>query len=243
MSNQLGPYELNTIVTGDARELAKAIPDESVDFVLWDPDYGVGVDYGNGEILDSEAAITFVQEMLPILLSKSRTGQAVMFWSGSVQSVRVLLAADLAWPIRYMGIWYKANGAGPTGNGFARRFETWFWLNDGRSKPNTEWHALPDVLNVSRVVPGHKEAIGHPSQKPVELLVRLIRFFTCAGDIVLDPTAGSGSTAVAAKLTGRRYLGFELNPDYTEMARDRVGATPVPLFVSGHKQLTFEVAP
>ena len=229
--DKLGPYKLNSIVMGDARELAKAIPDNSVDFVLWDPDYGVGMDYGPTS-LSADQAIEDLLAILTEMKRASKTGQAVIFWSGSLGRIKILFKSGIEdiWPLYYFGIWYKPNSAGPTGNGLARRFETWFWLKDGK-KPVTEWRFLPDVLKVNRVVPGHIEAVAHPSQKPIDLLVQLIRFFTKPGDIVVDPTIGSGSTAVACILTGRQFLGFELNPEYIEIAQQRIANTQPPLFV------------
>jgi site-specific DNA-methyltransferase (adenine-specific) len=227
---------MNNIICGDAFELIKQVPDKSVDLILWDPDYGVGVDYGNGKIA-RDYALEFVVEMLKVLKPKSKTGQAIVFWSGSNERVKAFYSSpiDSIWPIHYLGIWYKPNGAGSSGNGLARRFETWFWLKDG-DKPKSEWGHLPDVLSECRVVPGHKEAVSHPSQKPVKLLERLIRFFTKPGDLILDPTIGSGSTAVASIQTGRNFIGFELNAEYVQMANTRIATAQPPLFVANAAQ-------
>ena len=72
----------------------------------------------------------------------------------------------------------------------------------------------------------------HPTQKPVDLMRYLIRTYTNAGDLVLDFTAGSGSTGVAAILEGRRFIGIELDPAYAEIARRRCreAAAQPPLF-------------
>ena len=58
----------------------------------------------------------------------------------------------------------------------------------------------------------------HPTQKPVNLLMRLIEIFTDEGDVVIDPVAGSGSTCVAAYKAGRKTHGFEIKKDYYEKA-------------------------
>lgn len=63
---------------------------------------------------------------------------------------------------------------------------------------------------------------GHPAPFPVELAERLIRMFSFAGDTILDPFVGQGSTCVAAIATGRHSIGNELEPDYFDMAQANV---------------------
>jgi DNA modification methylase len=67
-----------------------------------------------------------------------------------------------------------------------------------------------------------KENYGHPTQKPVGLLGYLILNRTDAGDLVLDPFAGSGSTLVAAKLLGRESTGIELDEKFIKLMEDRL---------------------
>ena len=64
--------------------------------------------------------------------------------------------------------------------------------------------------------------VGHPAPFPVELPEQLIRLYTFADDLVLDPFMGSGSALVAAARLGRRYVGYDLDPAYVELARRRV---------------------
>ncbi|MCU1359300.1 MAG: putative modification methylase [Ilumatobacteraceae bacterium] len=70
--------------------------------------------------------------------------------------------------------------------------------------------------------------VGHPAPFPVALPERLIHLHTYVGDVVLDPFMGSGTTAVAAKRTGRRYIGYDTDPDYVAAAIDRVNRQPEP---------------
>ena len=66
----------------------------------------------------------------------------------------------------------------------------------------------------------------HPTQKPVESLKPLISAFTKPGSVVLDAFCGSGSTLVAAKQTGRRFIGIELDPDHHRTAAHRLRHLP-----------------
>ncbi len=80
---------------------------------------------------------------------------------------------------------------------------------------------------------------GHPAPYPIEIAERLIRMFSFAGDVVLDPFAGTGSTTLAAIAAGRNSISNEIEPAYLEIARQRVlssiamakplGATPAML--------------
>lgn len=64
--------------------------------------------------------------------------------------------------------------------------------------------------------------VGHPAPFPVELPYRLIQLYTFTGDIILDPFIGSGTTAVATLMSGRKYIGYEINPQYAELAEARI---------------------
>ena len=64
--------------------------------------------------------------------------------------------------------------------------------------------------------------IGHPAPFPVELPRRCIEFYTFKGDIILDPFAGAGTTAIAAIKTGRNYIGFDISQDYVDLSNKRI---------------------
>jgi hypothetical protein len=65
---------------------------------------------------------------------------------------------------------------------------------------------------------------GHQTQKPLALMEQLVRLFSDQGELILDPFTGSGTTGVAAVRLGRRFVGWEMNPVYSEMARRRLAA-------------------
>ena len=93
---------------------------------------------------------------------------------------------------------------------------------------------LPSTATISReefmeattdlweLAPESATRVGHPAPFPVELPQRLIDLYTYESDVVLDPFMGSGTTAIAAVRTGRRYIGFETDPTYAELATQRV---------------------
>jgi site-specific DNA-methyltransferase (adenine-specific) len=69
---------------------------------------------------------------------------------------------------------------------------------------------------------GGEPRTGHQTQKPLALMETLVRLFSNHDELILDPYAGSGTTGVAAIRLGRRFLGWEKDPTYAEIARRRL---------------------
>jgi len=74
----------------------------------------------------------------------------------------------------------------------------------------------------SKISNGQKKGVHHPAPFPLDLPLRLILLYTNVDDIVLDPFMRSGSSAIAAKLTQRHYIGYEISPEYVELANERI---------------------
>ena len=72
----------------------------------------------------------------------------------------------------------------------------------------------------------------HPTQKPLELMSELVVVHSKKGDVILDPFMGSGTTGIASKFLKRNFIGFEINPIYFDIAKERIDKTPsdFPLF-------------
>lgn len=81
---------------------------------------------------------------------------------------------------------------------------------------------ISDVWEIPFLNPKAKERVGYPTQKPVELLDRIIRLSTDEGDCVLDPFCGSGTTLVSSKLLGRKFIGIDINPEAIRLCRQRL---------------------
>lgn len=89
----------------------------------------------------------------------------------------------------------------------------------GKSKKGVP---LSDVWEIPYLNPKAKERVGYPTQKPILLLEQIIKLVTDKNDIVLDPFMGSGTTMVAAKMLGRRYIGIDISKKAVELAEDRL---------------------
>ena len=83
---------------------------------------------------------------------------------------------------------------------------------------------LASTLDVWSMPSESARRVGHPAPFPIELPEQLIQLYTFVDDLVLDPFMGSGSTLVAAEMLGRRYVGYDTDPEYVSIARERVAA-------------------
>ncbi|MEN8238645.1 MAG: site-specific DNA-methyltransferase [Actinomycetota bacterium] len=86
----------------------------------------------------------------------------------------------------------------------------------------TKEEFLEATVSIWDILPESARRVGHPAPFPVELPRRLIELYTFAGDLVLDPFVGSGTSAVAAVEANRRYVGYDLSREYLEIAERRI---------------------
>ena len=94
--------------------------------------------------------------------------------------------------------------------------------NKGRLSGNPLGKNPGDIWEIPNVKANHVEKTEHPCQFPVELVERLVLSMTDAGDWVLDPYLGAGSSAIAALMHGRRVIGAEILSEYVALARERL---------------------
>ena len=123
-----------------------------------------------------------------------------------------------------MVVWDK----GPIGMGwhYRRSYETVLvaqkpgaacrWFDETNAIENI---IRPGANNIRKIIPNATE---HPTPKPWQLAAHFIELHTKPGDLVLDPFMGGGSTAEACKRTGRRFLGFEIDPHWFAVSLQRI---------------------
>jgi len=98
-----------------------------------------------------------------------------------------------------------------------------------KGSKNGQWSGNPkgknptDVWDIPNVKANHVEKTDHPCQFPVAIAQRLVKALTSRNDFVVDPFMGSGTTAVAAALEGRRFAGCDIERTYVKIARGRLG--------------------
>jgi len=197
---------INKIINGDCLEVMKQMPDKCVDLVLTDPPYGLGFQYE--QFTDTQDNLkNLVDAFMPEVI---RVAHTVVITPG-------LNNIHLYPKSKWILAWIYMGGANISPWGF----NCW--------QPILVYGADPylrDRLGArSDVIVDNIPAKdwGHPCSKPQTFIVKLIkRVSTKESDIILDPFLGSGTTAVAAKQLGRKYIGIEISEKYCEIARGRL---------------------
>lgn len=186
------------VLCGDALEVVRSLPRRSVDLILTDPPYGNARRYGQSRraIRGDEHPLTGLAVLYACypLLKPDRT--AYMFCGLSHLPIISLFFKNYTrFRLREVVIWDKRSRG--TGHAFMKHYEAILVLEKGRPRYRTP--GLPNLLAFAKV-----RSKDHPHQKPIALLEALIRHGSDAGDLVLDPFAGTGTTLVAARNLGRR---------------------------------------
>ncbi len=231
----------NTIHLGDCLELMKEIPDASVDMVLCDLPYGT-------TSCKWDAVIPF-NALWKQYLRVAKEKAAIVLTAAQPFST-TLIASNLK-DFKYSWVWVKTNCTGFANakkqplrcyedvcvfckkspnyypQGLIRLTEPkmrtkktgdFMGRNGFKDGYAQEWTNYPkNVLNIAS-----EKNTDHPTQKPVALMEYLIKTYTNPGELVLDNCAGSGTTAVACKQTGRRFICIEKDEDYWHKACERL---------------------
>jgi len=233
--------KVDTIIQGDALESLQAMPDASIDAIITDPPYC------SGSVGEAQRSAAKGQGLRSENLRKmgwfvgDNMGTAGLVWllrSMAFEACRVLkpsgsllvfcdwrMIPNLAPAIESAGLrfqnhitWDKA--AMGLGNGFRAQKEEILHFTNG--KPQYYDKGTPNVIRCKRVSATDRE---HQTEKPVDLLAQLIRVVCPVGGVVVDPFAGSCSTAEAARQTNRRFICIERDPSHCATGEARILST------------------
>jgi modification methylase len=237
---------LNQVVCRSSEAMAE-IPDCSVHMMVTSPPYNVSKQYDEDlslpEYLDLLAEV--LQETYRVLVWGGRAcinvanvgRKPYIPLSDSIS--RIML--EIGFLMRGEIIWNKGAGAGVSmawgsfqsaSNPVLRDTHEYIQVYSkgafGRKKKIDQQNTITReqfmewTKSVWTFTPESAKKVGHPAPFPIELPYRLIQLYTFQGDVVLDPFLGSGSTALAALKSGRGFIGYEINPEYVELAKARI---------------------
>ena len=226
------------LLCGDAHPLIKNIEDNTIDLIATDPPYEIKFE---GHLWDQPNFLNWnglAQEFQRVL---KPTGSLIIFqgWSNVCKTKEIL---DQYFIMKNWIIYDRVKGRGAKTNLISTREDIlWYVMNENKYSYNKipsnikkktsgmglkngqSYRALSNVwTDISPIVPWSKERVAHPTQKPVQLMNRILEIYSHPNDLILDPFFGSGTTAVSSLLLNRRFIGFEYNKKYYNMSKKRV---------------------
>ena len=216
--------ELNKIYNTDCLDFMCSMPDSCVDLVVTDPPYeihtkggGLGKRpvYENGALgkisqgFDAEATLEQIARICKkiniFIFCSTKQKPRIMNW-GYERGCNI---AELAW--------YKPNAAPFTNNTFKSDLENIIYIREKGVK----------IKGISKLFTHNcgKSKYGHPTEKPLEIIEKLILTASNEGDLIFDPFMGGGTTAAACKELNRNFIGCEIEAKYCEIAEKRLRKT------------------
>jgi site-specific DNA-methyltransferase (adenine-specific) len=238
-------YE-NTTILGSSENM-NAIPDNSLHLMVTSPPYNVTKEYDEDLTLKE-----YLQLLKNVFSETYRVlvpgGRACINVANLGRKPYIPLSdyishimLEIGYLMRGEIIWYKGAGAGVSmawgswqsaANPVLRDTHEYILVfskgsfkrkkSEGKENTITKEQFMEWTKSVWTMNPESAKKVGHPAPFPIELPYRLIQLYTYQGDIILDPFMGSGTTAIAALKSGRKYVGYDIDADYVRLIEDRV---------------------
>lgn len=214
--------DTSAITNGDSKVTMKKVASNSVDLVFTDPPFAIALDKGfksadawGGKVYDDELqhvlnTISLVVKECYRVLKDDR--HMYLWYAVQHYDYVMKMLEDTGFHVNAVPcVWHKKGGGGAGGSeyAYASNYEMCFLCMKGRRPLNKL--GQPNVWEEPRVAPQRKV---HPTEKPTALIRRCIEQSSNAGELVIDPFAGSGSTLIAGLECNRRVWGCELDKEY-----------------------------
>jgi DNA modification methylase len=244
-TNQFPPDLLDSIMHGSSENMG-SLPDNSVHLMITSPPYNVSKEYDEDLTLEQYLALLkkVARETFRVLVDGGRACINIAnvgrkpyiplshHISGFMAEVGFKMRGEIIWnkgasasPSTAWGSWMSASN--PTLRDiheYILVFTKGDYKRDGKGKVKTitrdqfmDWTKSIWNMNAESA-----RRVKHPAPFPVELPYRLIQLFSFQNDIILDPFIGSGTTAIAALKSSRKFIGFDTDLSYIELAKDRI---------------------
>lgn len=246
VENPISAEDLDRIICKSAEDMSE-IPDNSIHLMITSPPYNVGKDYDQDQTLDEylEFLKQVWKQVQRVLVPGGRMCINVANLGRKpyipLHALIISSLLELGFLMRGEIIWNKGSSASPStawgswksaSNSTLRDIHEYILVFSkgtfkranpaGRASTISRDDFLEFTKSVWNLPAESARKIGHPAPFPVELPQRLIELYTFTGEIILDPFMGSGQTAMAALKSGRRYIGYEINIEYIELADQRI---------------------
>jgi len=250
---------INKVIQGDCLEIMRQIPDNSVDVTFADPPFNLKKKYNSYyDKYEMEQYLSWCKEWLTEMVRITKPTGSIfvhnipkwLIYFGSYLNEIAVFRHWIAWdamgsPLgktllpNHYGILYYVKS-----DDFKfydirmlhKRCRKCHYILQDYGGKKSQMHQfgplVSDVWTDIHRIRHKKRRDEHPCQLPLPLLERLLLLSSDEGDIVLDPFLGTGTTAIAAKKLGRKFIGIDIDPKYVEIANKKL-ATTAPTVING----------
>ncbi|MEK6873481.1 MAG: site-specific DNA-methyltransferase [Nanoarchaeota archaeon] len=227
---------------GNSIEILRKYPDGSIDMIFADPPYNLSgkdnitckngrktiCNKGDWDVIDD--IHTFNEEWLKEC-KRVLSDTGTIWISGTLHnhpSVGVLLKKLGFWIINDI-VWFKPNAPPQLQPNRLAPSTELIWLASKSKKYYFDYQKAKKLNGGKQMrnlwtINAKRHITSHPTEKPEDLLERIILLGSKEGDVILDPFMGSGTTGVVAKRLGRKFIGIEVDNDYFKMAEKRISS-------------------
>ena len=244
--NQINQKYINKIFCKSSESMSE-LPDNSVHLMVTSPPYNVGKEYDKNLSLKEYRILLkrVFKEIYRVLVPGGRACINIAnlgrkpylplhsYIIEDMQEIGFMMRGEILWdkgtsvsPSTAWGSYLKANN--PVLRDIHEYIlvfckDTFTRLNSyNRKSTISKKEFLEFTKSIWKFSAERATKVGHPAPFPVELPYRLIQLYTFDDDVVLDPFAGSGSTCIAALKTNRKYIAYEIDKKYCDLAEQRV---------------------
>ena len=221
--------EINKVYNEDCIKGLKKIKDNSIDFILTDPPFNVNLNYSNiNDNIDDEEYSNWCFKWISELYRCLKESSYCVIFSGDKKLYYIMKAIyKTKFIFHHFFKWFKPTcQRGLSGTVLFHRTELAFILSKGKpdiSKINRKL-MFSDTFSCKNNTPIKNDdsiSFDHPASRPLKLYRYLIKGFN-PENIILDPFMGSGTTAVACKQLGKKFIGFEISKEYCDIINKRM---------------------
>lgn len=219
---------LNEIYLGDAYELIKKMPDNYVDLIVTDPPYEIVAGGGGGAFGADKHSY---HKDVSLKLNYGITNEILTEFERVLKHTNIYLFCNKNQLLQYLDfykeknvdilVWNKTNTIPTISNKYLSDLE-YIVFARGKGVPMFNTWETSSKLFQTTTNKSDKSLYDHPTIKPESIIQNLILNSSVEDDIVLDPFLGSGTTAAVAKKLSRNYIGFEIEENYFNIAKDRL---------------------
>lgn len=215
------------------------IPDNSIDLIITDPPYDISATNGGGSVNNIKKLNKSLKQLVDAGID---SGYDIPLYCTEfirvMKEINIYIWCNKKQIPEYFDFfvnknkctfdilfWNKPNALPTYSNKYLTDCEYVLYFRKGRGKCFPQCYKDAKTCYVAPINHSDKKQWNHPTIKPLGFTESMIKNSSRSGDIVLDPFIGSGTTAVAAILNDRQYIGFESSQEYCSVAEKRIQAT------------------